>query len=278
MTDEVTWFVVIALSATLLLNLVAIARVRVWNPSRELRPGQAEQDEDASIWGVEHDLAQDANAADEQARDRHVDARIEAAQREPAGGSGTIPILWREICTWAYGRKVLIIRLVYLLLFAMAWAAVHWAVQSELAAGPRDEFATFLPAATMPLAFFGLVSLVIVNALGRDIDHERAGWSGARPAAGHRSVSAGVCVGQAGRRLLGHQGDGRASHAAVRLPLVVRRGPSRKPLFLLGGLVTMNIFVASLGVHCGMTYANSRTRSASVWGRCSFCSWVWRPA
>lgn len=30
-------------------------------------------------------------------------------------------------------------------------------------------------------------------------------------------------------------------------------------VFLVAGLVVMNIFVATLGVHCGMTYANSRS-------------------
>ena len=30
-------------------------------------------------------------------------------------------------------------------------------------------------------------------------------------------------------------------------------------LFLVGGLLVMNIFVATLGIHCGMTYANSRS-------------------
>ena len=34
------------------------------------------------------------------------------------------PIIWREIMTWAYGRKILIIRLVYLVLFALAAAGL----------------------------------------------------------------------------------------------------------------------------------------------------------
>ncbi len=192
LSDEVTWFVAFALGVTVVLNLIAIARVRIWNPSRELRPGQAEHDEADSIWGVEHDLAQaDADAqtaadtdvargvakaaAAERARTRHIDARTHA----PSGTSRQVwdnPVLWREVCTWAYGRKVLIIRLVYLLLFAMAWAAVHWATVEELAAGPRDQFERFLPAATLPMALFALVSFVIVNALAvTSITSERDG-------------------------------------------------------------------------------------------------------
>ena len=208
----------------LILNLIAIVRVRVWNPSRELRPGQIGQDEDASIWGVEHDLAREAKqAAAERARDGHVDARKtrRGSTSRPVWDN---PILWREICTWAYGRKVLIIRIVYLLLFAMAWAAVHWAVQAELAAGPRDEFTSFLPATAMPLALFGLVSLVIVNALAvTSITNERDGQA-LDSAAGDRPFAAGVCVGQTGGRLVGHQGDGHAPDVALLLPVVVQGG------------------------------------------------------
>ncbi len=256
-TDEVTLFVINALSATLLLNLLAIARVRVWNPSRELRPGQAEQEEDATIWGAEHDLSQDANVAAEQARNRHVDART----RQHTGASRRVwdnPVLWRETCTWAYGRKVLIIRLVYLLLFAMAWVAVHWAVQNELAAGPRDEFATFLPAATMPLAFFGLVSLVIVNALAvTSITNERDGQALDLLLVTDLSPREFV-LGKLGGVLW-------VTKEMVVLPMLLCLYlwwygvvHLENLCFLLGGLTTMNIFVASLGVHCGMTYANSR--------------------
>ena len=42
-----------------LLNIVAIWRVRIWNPSREVRRGQhAHESGDTSIWGAHHDLAQ----------------------------------------------------------------------------------------------------------------------------------------------------------------------------------------------------------------------------
>lgn len=255
--DEVTWFVVFALLAGVLLNAIAIVRVRVWNPSRELRPGQAEQDEDASIWGIEHDLEENGRSADDVARDRHIDARI----KPQTGKSRTVwdnPILWREVCTWAYGRKVLIIRVVYVLLFIMAWAALHWAVQEELAAGPRDEYESFLPAATMPMALFGLVSLVIVNALAvTSITSERDG----------QALDLLLVTDLSPREfVLGKLGGVFwITKEMVVLPMflcvylfafgVVNL---ENLCFLLGGLTTMNIFVASLGIHCGMTYANSR--------------------
>ncbi len=257
--DEVGWFVLIALAGTLLLNGVAIARVRVWNPSREARPGQIGQDEEASIWGAAHDLAQEsATDAAERARARHVDART----RQAVGKTRVVwdnPILWREMCTWAYGRRVLIIRVTYLLLCAMAWAALHWVVRAELAAGPQDEFSSFLPAATMPLALFCLVSLVVVNALAvTSITNERDGQALDLLLVSDLSPREFV-MGKLGGVLW-------VTKEMVLLPLVLcvylwwfKVVGFENLLFLLGGLGVMNIFVATLGIHCGMTYANSRS-------------------
>jgi len=260
LTDEVTLFVLIALGGTLLLNGIAILRVRVWNPSRELRPGQMGQDEEASIWGAAHDLAEQSTTSDaaERARARHVDARTSPT----TGTSRPVwdnPILWREVCTWAYGRKVLIIRITYLLLFAMAWAALHWMVRAELAAGPRDEFESLLPAATLPLSLFCLVSLVVVNALAvTSITNERDGQALDLLLVSDLSPREFV-VGKLGGILW-------VTKEMVLLPLVLcvylwwyGVVPFESLLFLLGGLLVMNIFVATLGIHCGMTYANSRS-------------------
>ena len=41
----------IALAAAFVLNAIAIARVRVWNPSRDVRPGQIGQDEEGEHLG-----------------------------------------------------------------------------------------------------------------------------------------------------------------------------------------------------------------------------------
>ena len=257
--DEVSWFVLIALGGTLILNAMAIARVRVWNPSREVRPGQIGQDEEASIWGAAHDLAQETTSeAAERARARHVDARTKraASTSRPVWDN---PILWREVCTWAYGRKVLIIRVTYVVLFAMAWAALHWLVRSELAAGPKDEFSSFLPAATTPLALFCLVSLVVVNALAvTSITNERDGQALDLLLVSDLSPREFV-LGKLGGVMW-------VTKEMVVLPLVLcvylwwfEVLDFENLVFLVAGLVVMNVFVATLGVHCGMTYANSRS-------------------
>src|SRR5690606_18465024 len=113
----------------------------------------------------------------EWARGLHVDARVEAS------GEGvrlrrvwTNPILWREVCTWAYGRKVLIIRAGYL---AMALAVV-WMLTGPAPAAVAEfgGLASVLPPASQSLAPLILVSLVIINALAvNSVTNERDGRS-----------------------------------------------------------------------------------------------------
>ena len=66
------------------------------------------------------------------------------------------PILWREVCTWAYGRKVVIVRLVYVALFAATALGVHATLRSS------SHSLSTLPATVLPLI---VLSLVLVNAL-----------------------------------------------------------------------------------------------------------------
>lgn len=259
LTSNVTWSVAAALGATLLLNLVAISRVRVWNPSRDVLPGQTEQDESASIWGADFDLAQGAEQdTAERARQAHVDAR---SKRQPAPSRRVWdnPVLWREICTWAYGRKVLIIRAVYLLLFVMAGLALHWTVRAERMAGPRDEFAAVVPAAAKPLVPFLFVSLVIANALAvTSVTNERDGQALDLLLVTDLSPKEFV-LGKLG-------GVFWVTKEMVVLPMALcvylwwsHVIDMEDLCFLILGLVVMNVFVTTLGVHCGMTYANSRS-------------------
>lgn len=68
------------------------------------------------------------------------------------------PILWRELKTRAYGAKPLIVKGLYLLIFAMGVAAFH-----TLSAGVESPLATNL--AMIPIAL-GVLSLMLVNAQG----------------------------------------------------------------------------------------------------------------
>ncbi len=112
--SSINLFFLMAAAASALLNLTAIALVRVWNPSREARLTRLdEQAGDApapeSISG-----ASTMGAQPNPVPPRRVDSCGSRCTR-PVWDN---PILWAgEIATWAYGRKVLVIRLVYLALW-----------------------------------------------------------------------------------------------------------------------------------------------------------------
>ena len=264
-TDEVLWFLMTSLGLAFLLNLIAILRVRVWNPSREVRQRSREEQPEPAL-APEQDKIRGqavesvaAAATDdwEAAQLGHVDARL---SREP-GATRRVwdnPVLWREVCTWAYGRKVLIIRVGYILLFLMAAVGLHYAMLNQ-ADAVRDELRTVIPAAAKVLAPFFVASVVIINALAVNaITNERDGQSLDLLLVTDLTPKEFI-FGKLGGALF-------ITKEMVILPMALvvylwaRGGLSLEDLlFVLGGLAVMDVFVAMLGVHCGMTYANSRT-------------------
>ena len=153
----------------------------------------------------------------------------------------------------------MIIRLVYLLLFVMAAGSLHWLVTQQASAPRSGEVQAIIPLAAQPTAPFFLVSLVIVNALAvTSITNERDGQALDLLLVTDMSPKEFV-LGKLGGVLW-------VTKEMVLLPLLmciylwgVDVIGLETLVFLLIGLIVMNIFVASLGIHCGMTYANSRS-------------------
>lgn len=258
----VNLFVLSGLAVAALLNGIAILRVRVWNPTREVRLGQEQEEGAVSIWGVEHDLAEEqsqeaTSSKIEAARSQHVDARTIRSQRKSRQVWDN-PVLWREMCTWAYGRKVLVIRFAYLVLFAFAALGLHWSLTSETVAG-GNELATIVPAPAKPLTPFFLVSMVIVNALAvTSITNERDG----------RSLDILLVTDLSPHEFVFGKLGGVmwVTREMIALPLLLclylwwQGGVTLENLtYVVGSLAVLYVFVATLGIHCGMTYANSRT-------------------
>jgi ABC-type Na+ efflux pump permease subunit len=258
-------YVAFAVTAAALLNLVGIVMLRVWNPGREVHPGQAEETA-AGIFSADHDVKQleERQAAGsvtkevaEAARSAHVDARVRSVSQQSREVWDN-PVLWREMCTWAYGRKVIFIRLGYLLLFLMAAAGIYFQVASG-AAVERSQDGAIIPAAVGPLAPFFLVSLVIVNALAvTSITNERDG--GALDLLLVTDLTPKEFI--FGKML----GVAYVTKEMILLPLALcvylwwAGGLSLENLFyIVVGHGVMTFFVIMLGVHCGLTYANSRS-------------------
>ncbi|CAN0374324.1 unnamed protein product, partial [Ectocarpus sp. 4 AP-2014] len=167
---SVGWFVLVGLGLAFALNAFSVAMVRVWNPSRELRTGAAPQ------VGATEDQPLAAALAKPTEAVVVGKARGQDAVVHKAGGKSrevwNNPILWREVRTWAYGKKVLAVKGAYLLIYVVCALAVVRAV-NEPSAGRSA-----IPAAATPMAPLLVVSLVLINALSvTSLTGERDGKS-----------------------------------------------------------------------------------------------------
>jgi ABC-type Na+ efflux pump permease subunit len=258
-------YILVALAIAAVLNAWSTWKLRVWNAGSEQMP-RGEGVEAESIWGAEHDLAQQDSAQPRPdlsapegiaaAQAGHVDARVRQVSQESREVWDN-PVLWREMCTWAYGRKVLVIRAAYLLLFALAAAGIYFTIESGAAFQRASE--SIVPPAALALAPFIVVSLVIVNALAvTSITNERDGGSldlllvtDLSP----REFMFGKLLGVAyvTKEML-------AAPLILAIVLWLAGGATLENLiYLVAGLAVMDAFVIMLGVHCGLNYANSRT-------------------
>lgn len=260
--DEVVWFLGVSLTLSLLATAWATLRVRVWNPSRETRPSTADAvavKRPPRMTDLSH-VASSAARRESTPSDR---AELPAGRRV-----WNNPVLWREVCTWAYGRKIWVIRVAYLILFAMtAWAIHAWAIpQSQLVTETNE----VIPALAWALVPLFLLSLVIVNALAvTAVTTERDG----------KSLDLLLTTDLSPKEFVFGKLGGVFSVATlmIALPLALvfsawwRSGMTTENLiFISCGLFVMDMFVATLGLHCGMRYANSQTAVAVSLGTVFF--------
>ncbi|MBX6316118.1 MAG: ABC transporter permease subunit, partial [Isosphaeraceae bacterium] len=113
-------FMPIALGVAVALNALAVWKLRTWNPGRNEPREQREGEEAEALIEVAEATA---TPGPETSIGLHVPrrthrriARTAGTHRQPWSN----PILWRELCTRAYGTKPLIIKGAYALAFALA--------------------------------------------------------------------------------------------------------------------------------------------------------------
>jgi ABC-type transport system involved in multi-copper enzyme maturation permease subunit len=141
-------FAVMMLIATLVLNGLAVLRLRVWNPSGEpimQREQPAEEDEET---GKQADQKRRASAHAAPGAVRHV---------------GANPILWREVYTRAYGRRPLLVKTAYFLVLAL----ICYSALAPLLLGPAGPGATLSKpdfVAAYGMIPVGVLSLLLVTA------------------------------------------------------------------------------------------------------------------
>jgi ABC-type Na+ efflux pump permease subunit len=257
LVTSVNLFLLVAVLISLLCNGVAVAMVRIWNPSREAWTAAGQ---DGGVW----DAGQCLGQATEEA---HEPSSQDAAQTPPveAGRSRRVwdnPIIWREIRTWAYGRKILLVRLAYLALFGLAAAGIYWMVDS-------DQLAAYAGGAVVLVPLF-LLSLVLVNAQAvTSLTSERDSRALDLLLVSDLTPKE-VVFGKLGGVLYN-------TKEMVALPMLLcgylwyEGAVSLEDLlYLLGGLAVLYIFVATLGIHSGMIYSNSRAAIATSLGTVFF--------
>jgi ABC-type transport system involved in multi-copper enzyme maturation permease subunit len=252
--DTVNLYLLAASGATLLLNAVAVLGVRRWNPTRE------------AARGPDDEAAESAAGA----------PRLQPARSQRDARTRRVwdnPIIWREMRTWAYGRKVLFVRCAYLLLAVAALAALYFMSRAD---GGVSRYGATL--ATVPLA---VLSLMLINAQAvTSLTNERD--AKALDLLLVTDLSAKEFVfGKLGG-IFYNTKEMVAAPLLACLALWCFGGVSLENLIYLAlGLLVMDVFVAMLGVHTGMAYANSRTAIATSLGTVFFlvigvatCMWM----
>jgi ABC-type transport system involved in multi-copper enzyme maturation permease subunit len=240
-------FTVAAAIAIAAINALAIAMIRVWNPSRETQP------------------ASTAGALSPEAMPHHQAAPIEgigvargqtAEVHRIAGDARQVwdnPVLWREVRTWAYGKRVLVVKVAYLVIFAVCAAAVVKAAP----VGAATSREPIHPAAA-PMAPLLVVSLVLVNALAvTSLTGERDG----------KSLDLLLATDLTPRELLGGKLGGVFWNARemILLPIALccylayAGALDAWLLFLVVVcLLVLDAYAATLGLHAAMIYDSSR--------------------
>jgi ABC-type Na+ efflux pump permease subunit len=235
----IAMFVAVSIVLSLVVLMIGVAKVRVWNPSRELRQKSLEPEYASS---AETDLASPSSWR----------------AREPRRVWDN-PVLWREVCTWAYGRKVMIIRGAFLLFFLLIAAVLYSQVRSGLAMEPGGRIGRALPSVTLPLAALGVVSLILVNALAvNSVTGERDGLALDLLLVTDLSPKEFVFG-----KLLGVLYVGKEM---ILLPMLLIGVLAIKGVmsfenmtYVILSAVTLYVFVSMLGVHSGLSYLSGRT-------------------
>jgi ABC-type transport system involved in multi-copper enzyme maturation permease subunit len=247
--EPVSWYLVSAIAASTLLNALAIAMVRVWNPSREARPVESKERDAAQQRGESTTAAATTNVHSAGGKVRSV---------------WDNPILWREICTWAYGKKILLVRLGYWVVFGLCAATAIHSID-----GLGSDGAALSSAAQAATALL-VVSLILLNAAAvTSLTNERDG----------RALDLLLVTDLSPGELVYGKLGGAFYNAKdmVLLPILLFAyfwfGGSISTgqlVVFIGGWLVMCAFAAVLGLHAGITYANSRTAIATSIGTLLF--------
>jgi hypothetical protein len=249
-SDPVLLNLACTLGIAALLNGLSVLRIRSWNTVREIRHRAANREEPRTGGTVPH--------------------RAQSVSVHAAGGKVRAvwknPVLWREVRTWAYGKKAILIRVAYWLVFGLT-ATMVVAMLDTTAVG---EPSAAMPAAAQPVLVVMVVSLLLLNAQAvTSLTNERDSGALVLLLATELTPKE-VVFGKLGGAFYN-------AKEMVVLPLALCGYlwaadwlSLENLLFLIGGWIVLTLFAAVLGLHAGITYANSRTAIATSLGTLMF--------
>ncbi len=243
-TDIMFWcggpanlFLILSTSAAVLINLWAIARVRIWNPTQAVILRRDSSDSSEAD-GATNDLTSEDH------------------QSKVVWDN---PILWREIRTWAYGKKIIVVRLAYLVIFGICAATMFMALGNSDAGIHSTEL---IPAAAKPLVPLTVLGLVLVNALAvTSLTNERD----------LRALDLLLVTDLTPKEIIYGKLGGifYNSKEIIILPILLcgvlwftNHLSGENLVFVILAMLVLTSFVAVLGVHTGMTYFESRVAVA----------------
>lgn len=263
-------------AVALLLALFSVRMLRVWNPSRERRPVASEYEstetlvESAAIGGSEVAGGLDGQAGSNPVSQGTIGEKVKVWKSREPRAMWNNPILWREVKTWAYGRKILMIRIAYLLLALLVGLGLFRSLPEAVAGAGSDLREGLVSNSVALFAPLMVFSLILINALAvNSITNERD--AGALDLLLVTEITPWSFVfGKIAGVLY-------ATKEMVIVPILLSAiywwvgGLSTENLvFVILSLIVMDIFVAMLGIHCGMIYSQSRTAIGTSLGTVFF--------
>lgn len=230
-TVTVSLLALAALGAALL--VLTTVMVRRWNPSRSVYEGAAEE----------------TDAAASRSRTRRI---------------WDSPLIWREICTRAYGRRIIIIKLAYLVLAAFVVLFVRQA------AGSETMVLGMISVEGFAFVMLTLVGLMLVNAQAvTSVTSERDG----------QTLELLLVTDVTAREFVFSKLGGVFYNAkeVILVPLllvvwyaIAGKSTLENTVYLTIGYLAVVLFAAMLGLHSAFSYESSRTAIAHSLGTVFF--------
>ncbi|MCA9013123.1 MAG: ABC transporter permease, partial [Planctomycetaceae bacterium] len=231
--------VAVLLTVSIMLTVVTITRLRRWNPSKELHQSVAEP------------VVEDASQAETETTEAIRPGTSKRFHRTVWNS----PIIWREMRTRAYGRRMIWIKLAYLALTLLIAVSAY--------SGSKNEDLILGMVTAPAFAFLGIaiLSLLLTNAQAvTSITNERDGGTldillvtDLRP---HEFI-----LGKIGGALWN-------AREMILMPLLMILGMAllgrvstltpENVIYLSLVFLVLNVFAVTLGIHAGLTYQNSR--------------------